>query len=75
MFSFLLIFARPSLFSGVTANSFCFQALELAVFIQSRRELGCRASQVVHLEEGLNSDGPEAADFWSLLGGRKHYRG
>ncbi|XP_032442572.1 supervillin isoform X1 [Xiphophorus hellerii] len=51
------------------------KALELAAFIQSRRELGCRASQVVHLEEGLNSDGPEAADFWSLLGGRKHYRG
>ncbi|XP_054908025.1 supervillin isoform X3 [Poeciliopsis prolifica] len=51
------------------------KALELAAFIQSRREFGCRASQVVHLEEGLNSDGPEAADFWSLLGGRKHYRG
>uniref|UniRef100_A0A087X4B1 Supervillin c n=1 Tax=Poecilia formosa TaxID=48698 RepID=A0A087X4B1_POEFO len=50
------------------------KALELAAFIQSRRELGCRASQVVHLEEGLNTDGPEAADFWSLLGGRKQYR-
>ncbi|XP_014897422.1 supervillin isoform X4 [Poecilia latipinna] len=50
------------------------KALELAAFIQSRRELGCRASQVVHLEEGLNTDGPEAADFWRLLGGRKQYR-
>lgn len=27
------------------------------------------------MEEGLNSDGPEAADFWNLLGGRTHYRG
>uniref|UniRef100_A0A3P9NVT4 Supervillin c n=1 Tax=Poecilia reticulata TaxID=8081 RepID=A0A3P9NVT4_POERE len=51
------------------------KALELAAFIQSQRELGCLASQVVHLQEGLNSDGPEAADFWSLLGGRKQYRG
>ncbi|KAM4717993.1 supervillin isoform 2-T2 [Anableps anableps] len=51
------------------------KALELASFIQSQRDLGCQVSQVVHLEEGLNSDNPEAADFWSLLGGRKHYRG
>uniref|UniRef100_A0A3B3V4B9 Supervillin c n=1 Tax=Poecilia latipinna TaxID=48699 RepID=A0A3B3V4B9_9TELE len=65
------------LWSGEFANKeerAKFQALELAAFIQSRRELGCRASQVVHLEEGLNTDGPEAADFWRLLGGRKQYR-
>ncbi|XP_024128826.1 supervillin isoform X3 [Oryzias melastigma] len=48
---------------------------ELASFIQSRRDLGCEASHVVHLEEGLNSDSSEADDFWSLLGGRTNYRG
>ncbi|KAK5624274.1 hypothetical protein CRENBAI_000093 [Crenichthys baileyi] len=51
------------------------KALELAAFIQSQRDLGCQASQVVHLEEGLNSDSSQAVDFWRLLGGRKHYRG
>ncbi|GAA6217930.1 supervillin-like [Lates japonicus] len=51
------------------------KALELASIIQSQRDLGCQASQVVHLEEGLNSDGSVAADFWNLLGGRTQYRG
>lgn len=51
------------------------KASELALIIQSQRELGCLASQVVHLEEGLNSDSSVAADFWSLLGGRTQYRG
>jgi len=52
-----------------------FQASELASSIQSRQDLGCRASRVVHLEEGLNCDGSLAADFWRLLGGRRQYRG
>ncbi|XP_029912908.1 supervillin [Myripristis murdjan] len=51
------------------------KASELASFIQSQRDLGCQASQVLHLEEGLNSDSSLAADFWSLLGGRTQYRG
>ncbi|KAM4530110.1 supervillin [Odontesthes bonariensis] len=51
------------------------KASELASIIQRRGDLGCLASQVVHLEEGLNSDGSVAADFWSLLGGRTQYRG
>lgn len=51
------------------------KASELASFIQSRRDLGCQASQIVHLEEGLNSDSDAAADFWTLLGGRTQYRG
>ncbi|XP_071324857.1 supervillin isoform X3 [Trachinotus anak] len=51
------------------------KALELASFIQSQRDLGCQASQVVHLEEGMNSDSDVATDFWSLLGGRMRYRG
>ncbi|XP_028268487.1 supervillin isoform X2 [Parambassis ranga] len=51
------------------------KALELASFLQSQRDLGCQAVQVVHLKEGLNSDSSIAADFWSLLGGRTQYRG
>jgi len=57
------------------AQHFVFQASELASIIQRRRDLGCLALQVVHLEEGLNSDSSVAADFWSLLGGRTQYRG
>ncbi|XP_049416405.1 supervillin isoform X2 [Epinephelus fuscoguttatus] len=51
------------------------KASELASSIQSQRDLGCQASRVVHLEEGLNCDSSLAADFWSLLGGRTQYRG
>lgn len=51
------------------------KAHELALIIQSQGDLGCGASQVVHLEEGLNSDCGLGADFWSLLGGRAQYRG
>ncbi|XP_027141350.1 supervillin isoform X3 [Larimichthys crocea] len=51
------------------------KASELASSIQSQRDLGCHASQVVQLEEGLNCDSSLAADFWSRLGGRAQYRG
>ncbi|KAM3863947.1 supervillin [Diretmus argenteus] len=51
------------------------KASDLASFIQSQRDLGCQAAQVLHLEEGLNSDSSLADDFWSLLGGRAQYRG
>ncbi|XP_051243836.1 supervillin isoform X4 [Dicentrarchus labrax] len=51
------------------------KASELASSIQSQRDLGCGASQIVHLEEGLNCESGLAADFWSLLGGRTQYRG
>lgn len=51
------------------------QADEVASAILRRRDLGCRASEVVRLEEGLNCEGGLAEDFWRLLGGRRHYRG
>ncbi|KAI3359141.1 hypothetical protein L3Q82_002674 [Scortum barcoo] len=51
------------------------KASELASVIQSRGDLGCQASQVIRLEEGLNCDSGQAADFWRLLGGRTQYRG
>lgn len=51
------------------------KAHELACIVQSQRDLGCQASQVVYLEEGLDSDSSLASDFWSLLGGLAQYRG
>ncbi|KAM9779756.1 supervillin-like [Neosynchiropus ocellatus] len=51
------------------------KAEELASLIQGQGELGCRASQVVRLEEGLTSDGSLASGFWNILGGRTQYRG
>ena len=53
----------------------CVQAVELSSYVQSHGDLGCRAPQPLHLEEGLNADSSLAADFWSLLGGRRQYRG
>lgn len=49
--------------------------MELAQSIQSQGDLGCQASQVVHLQEGVNCDDSLAEDFWRLLGGRRQYRG
>ncbi|KAM4598323.1 supervillin [Polymixia lowei] len=75
--SFLLV--SPDLcvlWSGEFANaSERAKASELAALIQSQRDLGCQASQVLHLEEGLNSDSSLAAEFWNVLGGRAQYRG
>ncbi|XP_034075776.1 supervillin isoform X5 [Gymnodraco acuticeps] len=64
------------LWSGEFANEHeRTKASELASSIQSQRGLGCQASQVVHLEEGVDCDGSLAKDFWGLLGGRTQYRG
>ncbi|XP_057717114.1 supervillin isoform X4 [Corythoichthys intestinalis] len=49
------------------------KALDLASFIQSHKDLGCNATGVIHLEEGLNSDSSLATDFWSILGGKTPY--
>ncbi|XP_023691338.2 supervillin-like isoform X5 [Paramormyrops kingsleyae] len=51
------------------------KASEMASHVLSRRDLGCRAPQVTVLEEGGDSDGSLATEFWSLLGGRVEYRG
>ncbi|XP_076607832.1 supervillin isoform X2 [Chaetodon auriga] len=74
---FLLVTAEHCiLWSGEFANEQeRAKASELASSIQSQGDLGCQASHIVHLEEGLNCDGSLAADFWSLLGGRTQYRG
>ncbi|CAG07251.1 unnamed protein product, partial [Tetraodon nigroviridis] len=56
-------------------NDVARQAGEVASTLLRRRDLGCGATEVVRLEEGLNCDGGPAEDFWTLLGGRTHHRG
>lgn len=51
------------------------QASEMATYIQTKRDLGCKAPQVTVLEEGINTDSRWAKEFWSLLGGKTQYRG
>ena len=50
------------------------QASELAAFIQTKRDLGCRASQIQTIEEGVNPQGPAAQEFWKILGGQATYQ-
>ncbi|XP_067863417.1 supervillin a isoform X3 [Heptranchias perlo] len=51
------------------------KASELATFIQTKRDLGCRAPYVAIIEEGINSHTKTAKDFWRLLGGQSSYQG
>ncbi|XP_067398680.1 supervillin isoform X11 [Emydura macquarii macquarii] len=50
------------------------KASELATLIQTKRELGCRASYVQTIEEGINTHTHAAKDFWKLLGGQTSYQ-
>ncbi len=52
---------------------FYIQASELATFIQLNHDLGCRASLVETIEEGVNAQSPVAAEFWKILGGLANY--
>ncbi|XP_060758018.1 supervillin isoform X2 [Neoarius graeffei] len=51
------------------------KASALASVVVSQRDLGCHAPVFIHLDEGLNTDDPQAADFWKLLGGKTSYSG
>ncbi|XP_043546515.1 supervillin a isoform X5 [Chiloscyllium plagiosum] len=51
------------------------KASELAAFIQTKRDLGCRAPYVATIEEGINSHTRTAKEFWRLLGGQSSYQG
>ncbi|KAI4872381.1 hypothetical protein NFI96_033650 [Prochilodus magdalenae] len=46
---------------------------EMAQYVQAKRDLGCKATQVTVLEEGINTDNRFAKEFWSLLGGQAEY--
>ncbi|XP_058274853.1 supervillin isoform X4 [Hemibagrus wyckioides] len=50
------------------------KASELASFIQLNHDLGCRATQVETIEEGVNFESPAAAEFWKILGGQASYQ-
>uniref|UniRef100_A0A8C5TYV5 Supervillin n=1 Tax=Malurus cyaneus samueli TaxID=2593467 RepID=A0A8C5TYV5_9PASS len=50
------------------------KASELATLIQTKRELGCRASYIQTIEEGINTHTHAAKDFWKLLGGQSNYQ-
>ncbi|XP_054621260.1 supervillin a isoform X3 [Dunckerocampus dactyliophorus] len=45
------------------------KASELANFIQSKKDLGCRAHYVQVLEEGVDPQSHAAKEFWEILGG------
>lgn len=51
------------------------KASELANFIQSKRDLGCRASHVQVIEENSGVHSPSAREFWRSLGGQELYQG
>ncbi|CAM9366095.1 unnamed protein product [Lampetra planeri] len=51
------------------------KASDLATYIQTKRDLGCRASSITIIEEGINCGSNRARSFWDLLGGRVSYKG
>uniref|UniRef100_A0A673MPE8 Supervillin-like n=1 Tax=Sinocyclocheilus rhinocerous TaxID=307959 RepID=A0A673MPE8_9TELE len=50
------------------------KAAELATFIQTKHDLGCRASYVQTIEEGANTHTRAAKEFWKILGGQASYQ-
>ncbi|XP_067434428.1 supervillin a isoform X18 [Thunnus thynnus] len=50
------------------------KASELANFIQSKRDLGCRSNYVQIIEEGNNTHNHTAKEFWKILGGQTSYQ-
>uniref|UniRef100_A0A3Q3DXG3 Supervillin a n=1 Tax=Hippocampus comes TaxID=109280 RepID=A0A3Q3DXG3_HIPCM len=50
------------------------KASELGNFIQSKRDLGCRADYVRVIEEGVDIHSHAAKEFWKILGGHASYQ-
>ncbi|XP_066519364.1 supervillin a isoform X2 [Hoplias malabaricus] len=50
------------------------KAAELATFIQTKHDLGCRATYVQTIEEGINTHSHAAKEFWKILGGQTSYQ-
>ncbi|KAI3374663.1 hypothetical protein L3Q82_021233, partial [Scortum barcoo] len=50
------------------------KAMDLATFIQTNKDMGCRANQVQTIEEGVNPQGPDTQQFWMILGGQTAYQ-
>ncbi|KAM3604897.1 uncharacterized protein V6R79_017682 [Siganus canaliculatus] len=49
------------------------KATDLATFIQTKKDMGCRANQVQTIEEAA-AQGPDTQQFWSILGGQTTYQ-
>ncbi|KAM4718297.1 supervillin a isoform 4-T4 [Anableps anableps] len=50
------------------------KASELANFIQSKRDLGCRADYVQMIDEGTGTHSHAVQEFWKCLGGQSSYQ-
>ncbi|KAM6989197.1 supervillin isoform 10-T10 [Tautogolabrus adspersus] len=50
------------------------KAIDLATFIQTKKDMGCRATQLTTIEEGVNPQGPDTQQFWTILGGQTAYQ-
>uniref|UniRef100_A0A7N6AUM3 HP domain-containing protein n=1 Tax=Anabas testudineus TaxID=64144 RepID=A0A7N6AUM3_ANATE len=50
------------------------KASELANFIQSKRDLGCRANYAQVIEESVSTHSHAAKEFWKILGGQSSYQ-
>ncbi|XP_041658712.1 supervillin-like isoform X3 [Cheilinus undulatus] len=50
------------------------KAIDLATFIQTKKDMGCRATQLTTIEEAVNPQSPEAQQFWTILGGQTPYQ-
>ncbi|XP_039671171.1 supervillin-like isoform X9 [Perca fluviatilis] len=50
------------------------KAIDLATFIQTKKDMGCRANQVKTIEEGVNPQGLDTQQFWTILGGQTAYQ-
>ncbi|XP_065124619.1 supervillin isoform X2 [Paramisgurnus dabryanus] len=51
------------------------KASEMASWVVSQRDLGCQATGIIHLDEGVNTDSVQAEELWKLLGGQAQYKG
>uniref|UniRef100_A0A672Z1X4 Supervillin n=1 Tax=Sphaeramia orbicularis TaxID=375764 RepID=A0A672Z1X4_9TELE len=74
--SFLLVtpehcFVWIGEFSNVIEKA---KAMDLAMFIQTKKDMGCRANQVHTIEEGVNPQDPNTQQFWTVLGGQTPYQ-
>lgn len=63
---------RFSAMSGTLSVS-CLQVTDLAKYIQTKKDMGCRASHVQTIKEGVNTQ--DTQEFWKILGGNMAYQG
>ncbi|XP_051944209.1 supervillin-like isoform X8 [Hippocampus zosterae] len=50
------------------------KAMDLALYIQTKKDLGCRATKVQIIEEGAQVQSPDSQEFWTILGGQTPYQ-